>query len=407
MAYFLNWVNNTISRIAAIAVSAGSADADKLPATNSNGILDNSFINWASPGSIGSTTPNTAVFTGATIGSNTASSPILAINGVTGSGRNLNFQSAGVGRWTVRATAGDDFEIAARDDTGTLIDSPLSIARASGGSITFARSVVIPGGTINNATIGATTASTIRGTTTATGALIVGGGAGITGNINVGGTSHSFGSNANSFTFFGVNGAVGGNRQLVFQTAGSTRWNFYTNSTAESGSNAGSNFLLSYYSDAGAYLGDIFSATRTGSLSIVAATAFTNTTDSSSSTTGTTFAGGAGVAKNLNVGGNFAVSGTLKVSSGGSTITRVLLASSSTLDTVSFAASEIKTATVTVTGAAIGDQVNVNPSSSTPNTNFSVWGYVSATNTITIVAQNRNTTTSQSFSGNVKVSVLG
>ena len=244
---------------------------------------------WAIPGAIGTTTPNAIVATTLTattgsIGANAASNPVFAINGATGGGRNLNFQTGGIGRWTARATAGDDFEIAARDDTGTLIDSPFQIARAAGGNVTFNRPVIIPSGTINNATIGTTTPNTVRGTTltststtasttTATGAIVTSGGLGAAGNLNVGGTSNKIGADANSFTYLMFNGAATGNRQLLFQSASANRWNFYASgSPAESGSDAGSPFVLSYYTDAGAYKGDILTATRLGALTVAAST---------------------------------------------------------------------------------------------------------------------------------------
>lgn len=323
-------INNVRTWISAIAVSAGIADASKVPLTNSSGILDNSFVNWASPGAIGATTAN-----------------------------------------TIRGT--------------TL-----------------------------------TATSTTGSTSSTTGAQIVGGGLGVAENINAGGTSHKFGADANGSAVLAINGAAGTLRQLVFQTASLPRWNLYLNTGTESGSDANGALSLNYYSDAGVSKGTVLTFFRnTGSITVnkyvdlqtigVAGTAsFTSTTDSSSSTSGAvTFGGGVGITKNLNVGGNFAVTGTLKVGSGGSTITRVLLASSSALDTISVAAQSSTTITVTVTGAQVGDQVDVNKASAAPNNAFILDAYVSATNTVTVVAYNRNTVTTQVFSGNVKVLVVG
>ena len=58
-----------------------------------------------------------------------------------------------------------------------------------------------------------------------------------------------------------INGAVS-NRGFYFNTSGSTRWYLYTTNESELGSNAGSNFKLSRYSDAGGYLGDPISVNR-------------------------------------------------------------------------------------------------------------------------------------------------
>jgi hypothetical protein len=59
-----------------------------------------------------------------------------------------------------------------------------------------------------------------------------------------------------------LSGPAGNYRQISFQTAGSTRWTLFTDTTAESGGNAGSNFGLNSYTDAGAYLGTPFTISR-------------------------------------------------------------------------------------------------------------------------------------------------
>lgn len=51
-----------------------------------------------------------------------------------------------------------------------------------------------------------------------------------------------------------INGAAGTNRRLFFQTGGSNVWALYADSSAQSGSNAGSLLEIGRYSDAGAYL---------------------------------------------------------------------------------------------------------------------------------------------------------
>ncbi len=65
-------------------------------------------------------------------------------------------------------------------------------------------------------------------------------------------------SSANMF----ITGAVGNYREIQWQTSGSLRWMMCADSTAESGSNAGSNFGLFGYSDTGAYLGEYLSINR-------------------------------------------------------------------------------------------------------------------------------------------------
>jgi hypothetical protein len=59
-----------------------------------------------------------------------------------------------------------------------------------------------------------------------------------------------------------VNGAAGSNRLYAAQTNGVLRWSFGAGGANETGSDAGSNFAVNAYSDAGAYLFTPFSITR-------------------------------------------------------------------------------------------------------------------------------------------------
>lgn len=51
-----------------------------------------------------------------------------------------------------------------------------------------------------------------------------------------------------------INGPAGGNRVLYLSTVGSDRWSVFADGTAEGGSNAGSNFGIGRYTDAGAFV---------------------------------------------------------------------------------------------------------------------------------------------------------
>ena len=56
---------------------------------------------------------------------------------------------------------------------------------------------------------------------------------------------------------------------MEFATAGTTRWNVYTNSNSESGSNAGSNFSIARYADNGSFIGvSVFIDRSTGNVGI-------------------------------------------------------------------------------------------------------------------------------------------
>jgi hypothetical protein len=59
-----------------------------------------------------------------------------------------------------------------------------------------------------------------------------------------------------------LNGDVGQNRTIWFNTAGSARWEFSANSAPESGGNFGSDFQIGRYDDNGSGIGYIFGITR-------------------------------------------------------------------------------------------------------------------------------------------------
>lgn len=110
-----------------------------------------------------------------------AANSFLVSTASAGQIRALALQTAGVSRWLVYANtsaesganAGSNFQLAAYDDGGSVIDSPISITRAAGGTMTLPRPI-----SITNAT---------PSTSTNTGALQVAGGVGVAGAVFVGG----------------------------------------------------------------------------------------------------------------------------------------------------------------------------------------------------------------------------
>jgi hypothetical protein len=79
--------------------------------------------------------------------------------------------------------------------------------------------------------------------------------------VTIGGTFTS--------TNVSLTGAAATFRQLSFRTAGVLRWNLYADALAETGSDAGSNLVLSRHSDAGASLGAAVSIDRaTGAVTV-------------------------------------------------------------------------------------------------------------------------------------------
>jgi hypothetical protein len=92
------------------------------------------------------------------IGSGTGSGNTnVNVRGAAGTSRGINFTTASVLRWQVRAStaaesganAGSAYEIVSRDDAGALIDIPFQITRAANGAITLGgagnRQVIIAG----------------------------------------------------------------------------------------------------------------------------------------------------------------------------------------------------------------------------------------------------------------------
>ena len=66
-----------------------------------------------------------------------------------------------------------------------------------------------------------------------------------------------------------INGAAGTTRVLEYTTAGSARWAVYVNGTAESGGNAGSDYQIQRYTDAGAVIDQPLAISRSsGQVSI-------------------------------------------------------------------------------------------------------------------------------------------
>jgi hypothetical protein len=145
---------------------------------------------------------------------------------------------------------------------------------------TFAEYVRIAGLAAADAVVSiyGTTAST----TTSTGALVVGngtsGGLGVGGSIYAGGLINvastgvssiagglSMGASGTNNGYITINGAAGGLRSYLVQTAGVIRWRVGADTAAESGSNAGSDFHIYSYTDAGAGIGEAFKITRSNS----------------------------------------------------------------------------------------------------------------------------------------------
>jgi len=254
----------------------------------------------------GGTLTGTLFLPSAVIGGDTATAPYLTIDGAAGSPRPVQWLTAGKGRWKLLvnsvaetgAGVGSDFELQRFDDSGNLIGDSISITRktgdiALGGRVTLndpltsagVQLAINAGATAGGLQLkltgdGANPAKTLKltggilswlnnagaaiWTLTDAGALMTTGG--------VSAPTVTVGSNTATGPTFTLNGAAGNPRFIHWQTAGVSRWRLNANATAEGGgSNAGSDFTLTRYSDAGSLLDTPLIIARASGLMTLAA----------------------------------------------------------------------------------------------------------------------------------------
>lgn len=197
-----------------------------------------------------------------TVGGNTAPGAI-SLNGPAAQIRAINFTTAGVMRWAVFAnnTAesgsnnGSGFGINRYSDAGVFLDMPFSISRPSG-SATFqvngANAAIVDAA--GGATGSALTVMT-REKGDARYLQLVGGT--VTGPMSIA-------------TQINIVSPAGASHQLASYVGTNPRWSIdLGNNVAESGSNAGSDFAITRFSDVGAYLNSPIVITRSsGAVSI-------------------------------------------------------------------------------------------------------------------------------------------
>jgi len=156
----------------------------------------------------------------------------------------------------------------------TSVTTALVTTTALAAGTLAATTVAISGGTINNTTIGQTTP--VAGTFTS---LKAGDG---TGSVDV-----------------YVNGAAATQRSITFRTAGNRRWAATANNEAETGANAGSNFRISRYDDAGTVIDSPVAIERSTGAVTLANLALSSPLPVTSGGTGATTASGARTALGL------------------------------------------------------------------------------------------------------------
>ncbi len=226
-----------------------------------------------------------------------------------------------IGTATISATALTGIVPSANGGTG--VNNAGTITNASNTTITGGGIVALGGFTLTVPATGTaallTTANTLTlvntfsnatdATALGTGAVVLSaGGLSVNNQLRVGGNA-VFGTGS-ALINVALNGAAATSRDIRFQTAGSLRWFFGADSTAESGSDAGSNFFLTARTDAGGNIDSPITISRVtaGIITLGGSTgrqvSVATTTDSTSITTGSVItAGGIGVAKRLTLDG--------------------------------------------------------------------------------------------------------
>jgi hypothetical protein len=201
--------------------------------------------------------------------------PAINLNKSTGGAvaNQIQGSTAGLARWLIQpgtaagetgSNVGSDFGIYRYADDGSYIDEPLAISRPTGIMYLNKTPVFPTMATSDNSTSGATTAFVKA--VTAGGYLPLTGGV-LSGNLYI---------NAANSSLVLTKTASGGSTDIYGQTGGLTRWWMQLgNGTAESGANAGSDFYLSRYNDAGVYIDSPFYIPRSSG-SIITTSIYTN-----------------------------------------------------------------------------------------------------------------------------------
>lgn len=233
-----------------------------------------------------------------------------------------------------------------------------------------------------------TVAYTTTSTSTSTGAVVVAGGAGIAGNLNAGGTTHTLSGcvSIGTTTIRAQAHIFGAGQETANLTDAGTRGGMLR--LSDNNSNAGSGGVILFANSQGdnansvgfaAIKGLLFDGSNNTAGSIAfstrnssAATSLTErlridtagnvlvfvTTQSTSTATGAlTVAGGVGIASNLNVGGNLTVSSNLNVTSGNVTA-RIVNRVSTTTSTASITPDVNSFDMYTVTAQAVDLTIN-------------------------------------------------
>lgn len=214
-------------------VTAGSEDFDFVVKLMQNGATASEKFRVASTGLVTASrlTVSNYVTSGINVGTNDNTYSAIFINGSAAQGRMVLYRTASTNRWEVGAdnatesgaNTGSNYDINRYSDTGTYINTPLTINRGTG-------AVFLPF-------------------------------------IDPG---SKFGSDTTTNAFIVANAVAGGQKMFNLQTAGLNRWLVGTSSAAEGGANTGANFDIYRYSDTGTFISTPFQITRSTGLTTIA-----------------------------------------------------------------------------------------------------------------------------------------
>jgi len=178
------------------------------------------------------------------------------VNGAAGQDRYVAWRTAGVNRWGLRASAaaesggnaGSALVLDAYSDAGAYISSPINVARATG-LVSFANGIDVSGGTLRYAgTDIFARANTWTNVNTWT--------------VAIAGTQQFAIRNTVGDLINYVDAPVGQFASFDLRKGNALRWRMQADSSAESGSNAGSNLLFQRYTDAGGFIGGVITINR-------------------------------------------------------------------------------------------------------------------------------------------------